>query len=487
MNFLEENTGEQFDLILEAIKVKETELRRIMTTEEKAEFANNLIRGFGRGITLTKIGQMKTRRFDKITPEMNLFYHDSNFSLIKYIEDMTEAALSRRFFGKGDANIGFATLKDSIGFKIVEAAEKDGLSQSEVNEIVDILHARFNRKAPNRIWSTYKNIAYIDVMGNVISALTQLQDPAFSMYENGVFRTIKTFARAVVGKSAITRDDVGIDNIVAEFSNESSTFDAVNKVFKMTGLTKIDRIGKETLMNSAIDKWMKRAKNYDNLSPKRKRQFDQRMITTFPEELVPRVRQDLAQGRITEEVKMLAFNELMDVQPITYSELPEKYLTGGNGRIFYMLKTFQIKLLDVFRNDFVRKIKSGNRAEVIEGWQNMFRLSTALVVMGISVDALKDLILGREFDLEDRVVDNIAKLTGFSRYTIYKGGKEGIVSAAAESILPPFNFFDNLYKDMVDLGSDGDLDKWRTVQSFPVVGKNLYYWWFDDGANARRK
>ena len=44
--------------------------------------------------------------------------------------------------------------------------------------------------------------------------------------------------------------------------------------------------------------------------------------------------EEFKNGEVTENTKLYVFNEIADIQPITLSEMPLKYLTGGNGRIF---------------------------------------------------------------------------------------------------------------------------------------------------------
>ena len=68
--------------------------------------------------------------------------------------------------------------------------------------------------------------------------------------------------------------------------------------------------------------------------------------------------------------------------------MPSVYLEAGNGRIFYMLKTFTLKVFDVFRNEVFHKIRTGNKAEKIQGLKNLIRLSVGLEDVG---DLVKDL------------------------------------------------------------------------------------------------
>ena len=80
---------------------------------------------------------------------------------------------------------------------------------------------------------------------------------------------------------------------------------------------------------------------------------------------IDEVLEDLRGDKITENIKVLVFNTLADHQPITLSEMPVKYNEMAGGRIFYMLKSFTIKQLDVFRNIHFDKINNGKTSKII--------------------------------------------------------------------------------------------------------------------------
>jgi len=468
--------GDDWSIIEEAIRAKETDLGRYLDVKEKANLINTLIRGYQQGkITLSKTGAMKARQIDIVDAELNQFYHDSVATLLRYVDETNDAIEARRFFGNGNKTDQFANINDSIGAYILDLLAKGKIKLSQEKELKDILQARFSEVGTSGAMRVYKNLSYIDTMGSTISAITQIGDLAFAIYKGGVIESTKAFARAVVRKSKITRADIGIEKIAQEFQDSASSANAVSKVFKIIGLEKLDALGKETVINASIEKLIKLAKNP---TP----QFLKKMELIFGDkpEVISKVINNLKLGKTTEDVKLIAFNELLDVQPVALSEMPEQYLKGGNGRIFYMLKTYTIKLFDVYRNEVFQEIAAGNK---IQGIKNLIKLTGALVVMNATADEIKDFILNRKTSLTDRVVDNILKLAGFSKFTIYKARQEGIGSAVAKTILPPFKFIDSAYKDIVQANEISQLE---TIQSIPVGGK-LYYWWFGKGATKTKE
>jgi len=120
---------------------------------------------------------------------------------------------------------------------------------------ITLTRALQSRFANSKMWAFlqgYRNIAYMTTMGSPISAISQIQDLAFSIYENGFMRTGGAWIRAVFNNSEITRDDLGISNIIHEFTDPTKTQAALTKVFKWVGLEYMDKVGKETLVNGYL-------------------------------------------------------------------------------------------------------------------------------------------------------------------------------------------------------------------------------------------
>jgi len=362
---------------------------------------------------------------------------------------------------------------ENINSYILELIENKEIAPRHERIVNEILHARFHEKGTRGVVQMYKNFSYMDTMGSPISALTQIGDLAWAAYEGGLIRALKYAAKAAVGKSRITKEDIGVERIAQEFADPGTMGNMVTKVFKVTGLEKIDSIGKEALLNTVLEKYQKRAKN-DPAGLKRE-------IRPIFEGETDSVIDDLLNDEITDNVKLLVYSRLIDFQPVGLSEMPQKYLDAGNGRLFYMLKTFTIKVFDVFRNEAFGKIRNGNRAEKVQGLKNLVMLSMFLVLANAGADELKDLVLGRKTDLEDRVVDNLLRLFGVSKFVTWKARTEGVGSALAKQVLPPFKFIDSLSKDIVTAGDEKGLE---VLGSVPVVGK-LAYWHIGRGVHKR--
>ena len=184
-------------------------------------------------------------------------------------------------------------------------------------------------------------------------------------------------------------------------------------------------------------------------------------------------------------MKYLLFCDISDFQPISLSEMPQVYLTSGNGRIAYMLKTYSIKLVDVYRNEVFRQMKTNPKKAI----GNLVRLTFYTAMLGVGADSLKDLLMGREINLGDTFLDNIFKLAMLSKYQVENFRKDGIGKALLSSALPPTNVFDDLYKDITDkklYTGEKPVTNIKTIRNIPFAGK-LYYWWFGAGKEVREK
>lgn len=440
-------------------------LGRPLKEEEKAEIINSMVRGYGKEkIPLNKPGNVKERKIVTLTPEMNRYYKDSGVALTDYIRSMNDNIEARKFFGKEK------NLENSIGNYVSKLIDDKIISPEDEENVRQILKSYFDKRGTRGIVTGFKNFSYIASMGSPISAITQIGDLAFSLYENGFYGTVK----AMAGKKKISKQDIGLDLIAEEFSDQSNSAKALSRVFKMIGLDAMDSFGKEVLINGTLEKLSKQAIKEDaKLVSELHRVFPQRSA---------QVLEDLKNQNPTDDVKYILFSRLADYQPIALSEMPEYYVRGGNLRLFYMLKSYTIKQIDVFHNKVFRE------EDAIKKAQNAFKLAVALALTGATADTVKDILLGRKTKLEDLVIDNMLKLVGFSKWQLYKTRQDGLFQTMLESILPPVPFIDDLYKDAMKMTNKKKpkIENMRIWQRIPVVGK-LYYWWFGGGREIEQK
>lgn len=454
--------------------LKEADPDNVMTNEERAEFFNKYLRGFNRrDLNKPLPGNVKDRTIDIVTAEMNRYYKPSMQALINYIEGMNTSIESRKFWGfKSD------DIDRSIGALTANMIDSGLIKPEQDAEVQEILRARFKaRGVTNKYLLTLRNWAYMYTMGGINSAITQIDDISSSLYKAGLWNTVEAvFSR---NRPGLSREELGLERIGQEFVEASTSSKAIRGVFKLTGLDKIDAFGKNTLINATFNKFQKMADNNE-------KELRARLEPVLEEETSQTIA-DIKNGVISENVKLLMFNELADMQPISLSEMPEWYLTGGNGRVFYMLKTFLIKRLDIFRNECYDKYKQGN---VKTSVQNLFRLSILMMMTGMSKDAIIDMLFGREFDLTDAVVNNFLGLFGLSKYSLYQARYEGPKAFLEAFLIPPIypmaeDLFSDVYKSLFSKKGK-DISDYEIWKGFPLVGR-FYYWWLGGGRTKLEK
>ena len=511
-----------------------------LSPDLRADIISNIILGVQNGIGGP--GNIQGRVFDFIPEDYSEFYMDAGGALMQYIYSMNKKIAARKFFGRVPERIGKAKKNlraletrlvnyqdmltnmesdpniiesnpkaiadlnqkienitsdmkhhqeviedykhrrdytENISSYVSELLAKNMIKESDELTLKEILNARFHEKGTTGIVHKYKNAAYIDTMGSPFSALTQIGDLAWAYYvggltPSGMARTTKNLIKAVRKKSEITKEDLGIERIAQEFADADSLSNAVSWVFKKVGLERIDSIGKETLINTAHENYKERAKD-----PQQRSQLKKEIQPIFGKE-TEQVINDLIGDNISDNVKMLVYSKLLDFQPVALSEMPEWYLNSGNGRIFYMLKTYTMKQLDVYRREVYQQMSSKDPEQVKQGMKNMITLTSALVLANAGADELKDFIAGKESKFEDHVIENFLTLGGASRYMQMQVRREGVGSALVDQILPPFKFVDSISRDVLSGVEDGV----RSVESIPIAGK-LYYWHYGRGSENR--
>lgn len=395
-------------------------------------------------------------------------------------------------------------LQDTIHGWAIDQVTKHDLTPQEENRLVQLVGDYFAQKPISALLRKYKNLSYIDTIGSLASVITQLGDFAMAVWkggDEGILRIPTGMARAVRSFSTsmftnarwnedfITMDDLGIDIGEELVDDKSWLGGALQRVLTITGFRKLDRVGKESVVNSVI-------KKYQRASKKGKGKTFDRLMFSLEDNLNKEDRdatlRDLRSGKKTENTIMLAYMEILNVQPVGRTEVPVGYLRMGNGKLFYMLKTFLLKRLDAFHEEmrFIKwKYEKEGNADMkkkmfLAYTQRMTLLGVVLAMGEASADELKDMMYGRTTSLRDRTISNILRLIGLSKYTFYIAKKDGLDVALMKMILPPSDMIHDPYKDVSKWWDKSPSEFRRYVRKYglkspkhiPIVGKHLYWY-----------
>ena len=447
-----------------------------MSIEDRANAINNILRGYNRADPISKQGFQNERLIFHKTPEMMKFYATSDEALMRYVSGMSSALAIRNAFNVKNA----FNAEESIGGVVQELIKSGQITYKEEAFIRKMLKARLNYARTAPMVALLKNFGYLGTMNNITSAVTQIGD----LYANFYKYNFGTAMKALFGKREITKEDLHIDSIWEEFADSGWTGIAVNKLFSAIGLNKMDAFGKNTSINGAWIDLKERLKNNDvSLLEDLSAAFGSRS---------KQVMEDIKNNNITEDVKLMIWTQLADTQPLGKSGVPVGYLNNPHGRIIYQLKTYTINQLSLFYADGIYKINKGlatkNKKLFLQGIGNTAKLALLLTIFNASADALKNLIMGRKIDISDTLLSNMLWNIGVSKYTFYRGQRDGYARALLENyLLPPqISMGDDAYMDIKKIAT-GKRKPSDTIAVTYVPFGRMWYWWFGGGRTQEKK
>ena len=417
----------------------------------------------------------KKRVLGTLTERVLDDYQDPITALHNYVKTTSHDIAKRRFFGTGRSNKTAVDLdlENSIDTLVAQELASGRLNIDQQDKAIRLLKARFGEgeKSPAGVLQDIRNIGYMTTIGDPISTLTQIGDIGLAAYYNGLGNTIK----ALLGKKQIDIKELGIDDVIAQefLSSRNISGRMLDTILGLTQFKRIDKLGKNTLINGALNKAQAMSKSNKGIEQLRKKYGD-----TFGKEFNNFVN-DLRAGNISDNVKMFVFGELSNVQPITLSEMPVKYLESPNGRIFYQLKSYMIKQLDLIRNDIAGQYAKGNKKEAVK---NALAYLAIVPSTGATVDEIKDMFLDRGFNIDeipDNYVENLFKYFMASEYTFNTLSETGLGDVALDTFLGGYGVLaDNMNAVSKDLQalSDGTLneDNSKILARTPLIGRAWY-------------
>lgn len=420
-------------------------------------FEGNNLRGSG------KMGLQKERMLASITDDTQKYYDDFLGGLQKYVDNVTYNVNKNRFLGKSQDPAAKSIFTD------IERIE-DGKVQDEITKLISTRfkggEARIGKGT-----NIARNVIYASTIANPYSTITQLGDLALNSYRNGLINTLSPFGPKIKLK------DFGLNDIASEFTDAGAVKGAMDKLFKVTGFKNLDIALKENNLRGAFRQAQGQLRNKNSKAYKKFIEENKPFFQNETDDLIDAIRRGDSQN---ENVRHYLFSRLTKTQPITLSEMPAKYLNMKGGRLFYSLKTFFVKQLDVMREDIVQKLAKRETSK--EGMQNAARFAMLFGGGTAAVNATKDLILGRPVEISDELMDVAMQMIGISRYAIYKAKSDGLTGGATAVLAPPMPIVNEAFKVLAAEDKEEAIKKQskELVRYIPVVGKDIY-WRFGAG------
>jgi hypothetical protein len=435
-----------------------------------SEVINGAMQRGEKNTTFGKAASQLQKRAVKVDPNNKGAYAGVREGFHDYVDGITTQVERRKFFEGQKVDVSDlgpnAENIDNVAERLAKQLAKGDLTEGQVDEATRLIRMRFGpgEQAPNRAIQNFKNLTYMGLLANPFSAATQFGDVALSAHRNGIANTVSALIGELGGRGKLNginkTDLLGIRNASADFASQVGTRDALNWGLKYSGFAKMDELGKNTFIQSAMlkNKQMK-PEDFKNRWSKI---FDPE--AQLPGDPTPRTDKLLQETKgftkITdanrEDIGFMLWNELEGVQPIALSALPERYLRHPNGRMGYMLQSFTLKVFDVMRKDIIQNISAGNYKQAAK---EATSLSTLFVTTNSGVDTFKSFMLNKETDVPDIVVNNYLKMLGMNKFMLDGVTREGLGDTLLKQIAPPLALPNALTSSK------------KALQQVPLVGR----------------
>jgi RNA polymerase sigma-70 factor (ECF subfamily) len=450
--------------------------QRALTEVERSVVANRYLFAPDQGSF--QPGYAHARRIKEVTEKLQPFYEKPAESLLRYVSGAITDVETARFFGrdlkvnaKGEKK--FTNLDESIGNLTASLLDQKKITPKQAMEVRDILRARFGPgdKAMNPTLGMVRDITNAGLLGNVVSAATQLGDSFLTVYHFGLVPTLQALTEKLIGSEKVTPKQLGLVNHLAEeLSGGHIAGKVLQNSLKYTGFAAIDLFAKGLGINAALIKAQRMAR-----TPGGRAKLAERYGYAFENDL-PQLIQDLSTRANTPRTQRLAFEALSDIQPISRAELPQAYLEHPNGRLLYQLKTYMLKQGDVVRRDAYDKIATGKPADIMRGVKNLAALATVYAVANVPGDVIKDWLSGRNSDplSTPKLVENVLQTFGLNRYATERLGQGKVVDTLIGAATPPL-------KVIEDIAAGRD----KAISYIPGVGRIIYDRYL--GGNEKRE
>jgi hypothetical protein len=416
-----------------------------LTQEERAEALTNAIRGYGEG--KINVGNVsRARQFKELPPEFMKFYHTPEQSLVMYGDKMNKRIELKKLFNLND------TEQDNIG------AMLDGfnMSPSDLEASKEIIGAILAPKTGENIVSiTIRKSATITLLANIASTIFQTADISKNAYKFGIFKALGSLFR----KKPFKRDEL-FNNITHEFSDSK----LVSNSLKAVGFDRLDKLNNEAFMANAFREASSLAKKGKGGSYNDFKEYAN-VVFRGDENRIAKFIEDVKNKKVNDETKLYVYNKVLDVDPRSLMEMPEAYLKHPNWRLAYSMKSYGLKVMDMFRQE----MRSGK--PTYKKAYKMVKLAAFLTAGGATGSQLRDWYNGKDSSISDNVMNNALQLMMFSTYDISNIKKDGAGNAIINKFAPPMRLINDISKDITSAGDGKGL---QSIRNIPIIGSEAY-------------
>lgn len=410
-------------------------------------------------------GYTKHRGVAYIDDDLSQFYEQGAVSLDRYITRLSKDIALKEVTGEA------GNIEKSIGAIVAKAGA--GLTKDETQELTSLIQSRFisgDRQMSSPL-AKMRDMQTASLLAQPTAAIVQASDVAWSIVKNGVKESWEGIL-----KRNLTSEELGLVNTVSQDIVTGRGW--TTRLLKWSGFRAVDKMTKDTYINAAINK----ARAIAERNPQK---FNEMYRRYFGDE-VEAVARDLKSGEITENVKLLAFNELSDVQPISLMEMPQAYLDEPNFRILFALKSWGIKQLDILRREALQKLNSSDRKVQAEGLGTLMKFGLVVLPAQATTQEVREALRGNPMEepgeLFDRVTDQAISSSVIigNKYMADKAFDNPITTMMSSFAPAAGRLGDRAYQAV----KEGDVA--GLIGLLPGLG-DVYYNWFGGGMEKKQE
>jgi len=168
-----------------------------------------------------------------------------------------------------------------------------------------------------------------------------------------------------------------------------------------------------------------------------------------------------------DNVMAAVYARMHEQHPASKSSMPMMYAKHPNGRVMYQLASFTLKQMDLLRKRSLDQLAEGiatnNDAMMKGAFQDMAKYVVLFGGGTMSVNSLKDFMLGRETEISDRGVNVLLNLGGMHRVHVERIRKMAMGDwrrlspmergflGIAQTLKPPMvSMAEEIYEDITD-------------------------------------
>ena len=447
--------------------------------------------------TRSILSKEEQRKVDFIDEEAMPFYFSPSESFKKYVDSSYRDIETTRLLGNsGGLDFNIEKLQDLInrglpigtfGQTLVDLVQDPNVDQQKLfieapNIITTMLAPTVS--TGNDFLGGLNSFAYGALMLEPTSALSNAYEIAFATLENG----IRPVIQAMLG-TKVTLKDIGVDKEMfsAEYDPDTGGIRRfVDKGLKLTGFKKMDQFIKETTLTANYNRYRRAAMKPKSSGAYKKllAELDFRM-PSYKDKVIYDLRNNTPKSP---EVRLFLFTKLSETQPISELELPAFVKKHPNARTLFLMKTFIVKQANFVFQRYISVMtnKESTVGERAIAAKDLGALLMFFLLIGIPIDALKDLLAGRDMYPKDYFFNSLFRIFGISKYNSYQFQRSPTEFAfsyvSPVAIQLPFDIMGQMLA-IVNEKTMADPDRLLT----PLPFSDLWYYRYGPGVESQKR